>query len=100
MCGGTGAVTYYTLVESAEPLEAGGGMMWWFPQDVAKQVDTTAAGVIQTTVPIRSGQQQGFVVDVYNDSNWNGDIVGQLPGGLQLRVAGFLGQRCTQAVCC
>jgi len=31
---------------------------------------------------------------LYNDSNWNGDIVGQLPGGLQLRV-----DRCSRLWC-
>ncbi len=70
------AAVFLSLMLTAEPLLQGGLSAWWFPQDRAREVDTTAAGVYQTTVPERYGQWQGFVVGVENDSDWTQTILG------------------------
>ena len=72
----TAGVVYLTLAETAEPLGQGDLSAWWFPQDRARQVYTEAAGVTQTTVLERYGQEQGFVVGISNDSDWTQTIVG------------------------
>ena len=52
---------------------------WWYPQDGAREVFTQADGAQQTTVPIREGQQQGYVVTVYNPSGWTQTVLGAAP---------------------
>jgi hypothetical protein len=74
------AGTYAILVTSAAPLLQGGYESWWYPQDGAREVITRAGDVTQTTVPERFGQRQGFVVGVYNDSDWTQTVVGVSPG--------------------
>jgi len=73
-----GPATYLNSVLSAAPLELGGSAAWYFPQDQqARGATMTRAGdVMQFSVPERWGQQQGFVVGVYNDSDWTQTIVG------------------------
>lgn len=72
-----GAATYLNSVMNAEPLRQGGLGAWWFPQDRnAHGVVTTAGDVTQVTVPERWGQQQGFVVGIYNYSDWTQTILG------------------------
>lgn len=44
-----------------------------------RPVDSSADGAQQTTVPIRSGQRQGFLVSVTNPGPWTQTILG--PGG-------------------
>jgi HAAS len=70
------AAVFLSLMLSAEPLGQSLLSAWWFPQDRARQVYTTAAGIEQDTVPERYGQQQGFVVTVVNDSDWTQTILG------------------------
>lgn len=72
-------VTYVILVETAQPLAFAGASAWWYPQDAARSVETQAAGYMQLTVPIRPGQQQGYVVTVENDSDWTQVILGPAP---------------------
>ena len=48
-------------------------------------------------VPIRSGQQQGFVITVYNPSNWTQTVLGPAagfigPGGPNVQI-GSVGSR-------
>jgi hypothetical protein len=74
------AVAYTILVTTAAPLSYDGGEGWWYPQDGAAQVQTTADGVSQTTVPERFGQQQGFFIGLDNDSDWTQTILGVDPG--------------------
>jgi hypothetical protein len=71
------AATAYVLVMlTAAPLEGPGGSLWWYRQDRKHAVDTSAAGASQTTVPIRSGQRQGFAFTVTNPSPFTQTILG------------------------
>jgi hypothetical protein len=74
-------ITYVILAETAEPLMFNGVYSWWSPVDAARSVDTEAAGYSQSTVPIRSGQQQGYVVYLDNNSDWTQVILGPAPNG-------------------
>lgn len=67
--------------ETAPALTAGGSMGWWFPKDRAHDVDTSADGAMQSTVPIRSGQWQGFVIDLFNDSRFTQTVLGVAANG-------------------
>jgi hypothetical protein len=67
---------YLIVVQTATPLVYDGAAGWWYAQDRALQVDTAADGASQTTVPVRSGQQQGFFVDLYNQSNLTQTVLG------------------------
>jgi hypothetical protein len=76
---------YLNLVLTAEPLSAQGGTSgWYFAQDRARQVYTQAAGLAQSTVPERYGQLQGFVVTIFNYSDWTQTILGPDPAMEQL----------------
>jgi len=66
--------------ETAPALTAGGAEAWWYPQDRARAVDTSADGTEQTTVPIRSGHWQGFVIDLFNDSDQTQTVLGPAYG--------------------
>jgi hypothetical protein len=57
-----------------------GASGWWYLQDRNAEADTSADGVMQTTVPIRSGQWQGFAVSIENDSDWTQTILGPAVG--------------------
>ena len=71
---------YLNLVFTVEPLSSDGGLSaWYFAQDRARQVYTQAGSLTQSTVPERYGQLQGFVVDIFNDSDWTQTIVGPDP---------------------
>jgi hypothetical protein len=73
--------TYVIGVETAAPLVFNTTFSWWSPIDAARSVQTYAGGSSQDTVPIRSGQQQGYVVYLENDSDWTQVILGPGPGG-------------------
>jgi hypothetical protein len=49
---------------------------WLYPADSLAQVNVSASGALQTTVPIRSGKEQGLVIDVWNPSEYTQTIVG------------------------
>jgi hypothetical protein len=66
---------YYIRIYSAEPLLADGATGWLYAQD-GPEVTTQADGATQTTVPIRSGQRQGFYVQVYNPSGMTQRVIG------------------------
>ena len=75
--------------ETAPALTAGGAEGWWYAQDRAREVDTTADGADQSTVPVRSGQWQGFVIDLYNRSDLTQTVLGPADGnGLPSAFAG------------
>jgi hypothetical protein len=93
-----GAVAAYLIITlTAATLEAGEVATWWFPQDVSHRVDAPFGDLTQTTVPIRYGQQQGYVVGLYNPSNVTETVVADgsvgtlgwdnLGGGRPARVA-------------
>ena len=73
------AAGFWIAVATAPPLQFGTSFSWWYPQDGARAVDTEADGAQQTTVPIRSLQQQGYVVTVYNPSDWTQIVLGAAP---------------------
>lgn len=65
---------------TAGPLEDTGRAYWWYEQDVRHNVESSANDSIQSTTPVRSGQSQGFVVAVYNDTSVTQTIVGDGSG--------------------
>lgn len=88
---------YVIAVVTAAPVQSGGASAWWYARDAAHAVDTQADGAVQSTAPIRSGQRQGFVITIYNPSNWTQTVLGPAanflsPGGpdVQMGVAGSL----------
>jgi hypothetical protein len=66
--------------ETTPALTTGGAEGWWYAQDWRRQVNTSADGADQTTVPIRSGQWQGFVIDLFNDSDQTQTVLGPAYG--------------------
>ncbi len=68
--------SYVAGMHGVAGLQARGAYAWWYPEDASRQVRTEADGIVQLTVPIRSSQRQGFVVDVYNPSSWTQTVVG------------------------
>jgi hypothetical protein len=67
---------YVAAMHSVGSLQDRGASAWWYPQDSTHQSVTEAEGVVQTTIHIRSGQEQGFVVDIYNPTNWTQTVIG------------------------
>lgn len=62
------------------PLRFAGSWAWWYPKDRARDVDTNAGDADQSTVPVRSGQLQGFVIEVDNPSRSVQTVLGVAPG--------------------
>jgi len=79
--------------ETAPALTAGGSEAWWYAQDRAREVDTSADGAIQSTVPIRSGQWQGFVIDLFNHSDLTQTVLGPAGGNEPNAFAGAGGNQ-------
>jgi hypothetical protein len=72
-----GAITgYVAVVASTGPLAASGLERWWYPQDNNREVFTYANGQTQSTVPIRPGQRQGFVVQLVNFTSQTQTVLG------------------------
>jgi hypothetical protein len=77
------AAVLLSLMQGAEPLNQDGGLSgWWFDQDSGRSVITQAGAVFQRTVPERYRQRQGFVVSIFNDSDWTQTILGPEPDAL------------------
>jgi hypothetical protein len=74
---GTGAGFLDSMKSAATPNVIGSG--WLYPVDTARAIDTTAGGSSQTTVPVRSGQRQGILLQVVNNSDWTQVILGADP---------------------
>ncbi len=68
--------SYVAVMHDVGSLQVRGASAWWYPQDSARQVRTEADGIVQLTVPIRSSERQGLVVDVYNPSSWTQTVTG------------------------
>ncbi|MDR2984762.1 MAG: hypothetical protein LBV34_07965, partial [Nocardiopsaceae bacterium] len=73
----TGYLVYYL---TPADLFYDGVAGWWYRQDYTRAVDTTADAVTQTTVPIRSGQRQGYFIAIYNETDVTQTIVGPAYG--------------------
>ena len=73
----TGYLVYFLALGS---LESAGASGWWYPQDYNREVDTTAHGATQTTVPLRSGQRQGYFVSIDNTTGVTQTILGPAYG--------------------
>ncbi len=72
---------YGVAVAKAPSLETGNGEYgWWYPRDAAQQVRVQRDGEASSTVPIRSGHQQGFAVTVNNPSDWTQTVLGASAG--------------------
>jgi hypothetical protein len=69
-------IIYVVSIQLASELVADGASGWWYAQDRARQVSASADGMSQTTVPIRSGQQQGFFTGLSNPSDFTQTITG------------------------
>lgn len=63
-------------VETTSALSFDGGYGWWYPQDGAHAVETSAAGAEQSIVPVRWHQQQGYYVEIYNVSGYTQTVLG------------------------
>ena len=74
---GTGYLIYFLALGS---LEFAGVSGWWYPQDYNRDVITTANGATQTTVPLRSGQRQGYFVSIDNTTGVTQTILGPAYG--------------------
>jgi hypothetical protein len=68
--------TYLGLILTAPLIQTDGEATWWYPQDAGREVWASADGAQQVTVPIRSGQRQGFAFGIYNPSNFTETVVG------------------------
>lgn len=71
---------YVVAMHSVGALRVHGSSAWWYPHDNARQVVSRADGIAQTTVPVRSGKRQGYVIDIYNPSNWTQTVLGEAYG--------------------
>jgi hypothetical protein len=71
---------YLIVIQTAPILVNSGAAGWWFLRDAVKEVDTSADGARQTTVPIRSGQLQGYAIDLVNTSDLTQTMLGPATG--------------------
>jgi hypothetical protein len=53
---------------------------WWYPQDASNENIARADNATQNTAPIRSGQRQGYVIAIFNDTNVTQTVVGDASG--------------------
>jgi len=74
------AVGYLIYFLTPGSLEFDGASGWWYPQDYNHAVSTTAGGATQTTVPIRSGERQGYFVGIDNPTDVTQTILGPAYG--------------------
>jgi hypothetical protein len=72
---GTGAGILISM-QTAAPLIQDSTFGWYFPQDQVREVMTTAGDTTQLTIPQRYRQEQGFFINVVNESDWTQTILG------------------------
>jgi hypothetical protein len=75
-----GLAGYLAPSLTAGPLVFNGASSWWYAQDWKRQVETSADGATQTTVPIRQGQWQGFMMQLENDTDQPQTVLGAAAG--------------------
>lgn len=71
----TGAGVLVSM-RTAAPLIQDSTFGWYFPQDQGHSVQTQAGDTTQLTIPLRYRQEQGFVINIYNDSDWTQTVLG------------------------
>lgn len=69
-------ISYLVVVLSTGPLVTQGLSEWWYPQDATRAVMTSADGLTQSTVPIRPGQRQGFMFQLFNYTHLTQTVLG------------------------
>jgi hypothetical protein len=74
-----GVPGYVTFAETRAPLTAGGGS-WWSARDARQSVSASAGNATQVTAPVRSGQEQGFYVFLFNPSGQAQTVLGVAAG--------------------
>jgi hypothetical protein len=72
---GTGAGVLISM-NSAAPLMQDTAFGWYFPQDRGHDVLTQAGDTQQDTIAQRYRQEQGFVINIINDSDWTQTVLG------------------------
>ncbi|HTX83442.1 MAG TPA: hypothetical protein VME44_14725, partial [Streptosporangiaceae bacterium] len=75
-----GAAKYVDYYLSVDPLEYSNGGDWWYAQDVKHQDIASTYTATQNTTRIRSGQRQGYLISIYNPTNFTQTIVGDGSG--------------------
>jgi hypothetical protein len=63
-------------MRTAAPLRQLSFFGWYFPQDRASEIDTQAGDTRQFTISQRYRQEQGFFINVVNDSDWTQTVLG------------------------
>jgi hypothetical protein len=63
-------------MRTAAPLRQFSSFAFYFPQDGARQVQTQAGDTTQITIPQRYRQEQGFIINIVNDSDWTQTVLG------------------------
>ena len=71
----TGAGVLISM-NSAAPLIQDSTFGWYFPQDQGREVETQAGDTTQLTIPQRYRQEQGFVINILNESDWTQTVLG------------------------
>jgi hypothetical protein len=71
----TGAGVLISM-NSAAPLMQDSTFGWYFPQDQGHDVETQAGDTTQLTLPQRYRQEQGFFINIVNDSDWTQTVLG------------------------
>jgi hypothetical protein len=79
LAAGVGRVVQYLAAPLLQPV---GGYGWVYARDYDREVDTQADDAQQTTVPIRSGQLQGVMINVTNTSDFTETVLGLAPGSI------------------
>jgi hypothetical protein len=72
---GTGSGLLISM-RTAAPLVQGSMIGWYFPQDRGRSVETQAGDTTQLTIPQRYRQDQGFFINIRNDSDWTQTVLG------------------------
>jgi hypothetical protein len=72
---GTGAGLLISM-RTAAPLQQATFFGWYFPQDRGLSVQTQAGDTTQLTIPQRYRQEQGFFINIVNNSDWTQTVLG------------------------
>lgn len=73
-----GTATFYLVpgAPAPRPLRFGGDFIWWYDKDGNHQRETQADGATQITVPVRPGQRQGIMINIYNPADVTQTVLG------------------------
>lgn len=73
---------YVAVIRSTGPFTVEGVSAWWYPQDYNRAVSTSADLQDQSTVPVRPGHQQGFVIQLFNFTDRTQTVLGPAPDSI------------------